>query len=85
MATRHHLVWPKHWYLTETEKMYRQLPCNIVQLGEEVHKLLHTHGFSPRKPPIGEMKEAINRYIDGDCGCVHHELQKRIRIVKRLK
>lgn len=69
--TRHHLYWPKAAYKHSTEKFFRQLPCNIILIGEDEHREVH-FGPPPNKPSRGEMLDKIGEFNQGQCGCLHH-------------
>lgn len=73
MNTRHHLFHPANAYKDEIGRMFRNLPCFIIRMDIRVHALLHEFGFSPRRPSRDEMLLFINRYLNGECDCVHHE------------
>lgn len=70
-TNRHHLFWPKHWYKTELEIQFRELPCHIVELAIGFHNLLHRCSdlHPPRKPTVEEMLGAVHAHHLGKCPC----------------
>ena len=70
MATsRHHLWWCQKNYTTPTERKFRNLPCNVVELDFNTHKLIHLHYEPPNKPTHTDMVVAIQRHRNHECGC----------------
>lgn len=62
--SRHHIFYPRRDYKTSTEKTFRRLPCHIVEMSEEGHRLLHQlafrdNGVIPDKPTRDEMLAKI--------------------------
>lgn len=69
MRDKHHLFWPRRNYKGKYERRFRNLPCNVVLLDEQIHSLLHTLQRPPGKPTHNEMLEAIHRHENQLCGC----------------
>lgn len=66
---RHHIWFPRREYTTPLERRFRQLPCNIIRMDAQAHKLLHLNMQPPRKPARDDMLTAIERHDRGLCGC----------------
>lgn len=81
MQNRHHIWYPRRDYKTPTERAFRSLPCFIVWLDVEAHKLLHVHQRPPSKPKHDEMVAAIDRHKQQACACYAGE---RIDQIERL-
>lgn len=69
MHDSHHIFHPRADYRTPTEKRFRRLPCNVVQIDKITHRLLHQYTKPPQKPPVDVMVQAIRRHEQGDCSC----------------
>lgn len=69
-TNRHHLYWPKRDYRSPTEKAFRSLPCNIVEMNVNDHRILHLVMEPPTKPTFVEMTVAIQRHKSLTCGCI---------------
>lgn len=55
----HHQAYPSSQYETKTEKRWRELPFNTVQLARCVHEAIHSSGYIPRKPAHEDMLSEI--------------------------
>ena len=62
MLTKHHCWYPRRDYTTALERKFRNLPCNIVLLEDDIHRLLHEYQEPPRKPSAKEMRQAIEQH-----------------------
>lgn len=69
---RHHLWWPKRDYLDSVGRVFRGLPCHILPLDIEIHRIIHAYLPPPRKPSRDEMLRAIERHNRRECVCGSH-------------
>lgn len=70
MATsRHHLWWPRREYKSPTQRHFRNLPCMVVEIDVETHKLIHAYNEPPIMPSHTEMTVAIERHKARECEC----------------
>jgi hypothetical protein len=74
--TKHHLWYPRFEYRGGTEKVFRNLPCNIILLDDRIHRLIHQYSMPPDKPNHNQMAEAINRHKTKQCSC-YTEIRKQ--------
>lgn len=58
----HHLYYEARHYQTKTEKDFRELDVNKIQLCRAVHDAIHASGYMPEKPAREDMIAAL----DGD-------------------
>ena len=69
MRNRHHLWYTRKQYTSGISKKFRGLPCNIILIDAEIHKLLHAHQRPPSKPSAKEMTLFVERHNAGLCSC----------------
>jgi hypothetical protein len=81
--SKHHLYYPSTWYVTDVERRFRNLPCNVM-----IMKRKPDHDLADLRPPLpkpthGDMIDAINEFERGQCGCNHH-VKRSYEFVKGL-
>jgi len=69
VENRHHLYFPRKNYRTPLERAFRNLPCHIVWLDVEAHRLLHVYSKPPTKPRRQDMELALDRHRHQSCSC----------------
>lgn len=75
---RHHLWWPRSAYVTQIERTFRELPCNIVRMDIVQHRELHVITPPPPKPSREFQMACISRHNSQMCGCYFDEKGRRL-------
>jgi hypothetical protein len=56
---RHHKYWPSDEYSSRTEKQFRQLEVNKVDICRWLHNTIHAVALPPEHPTVAVMRKAI--------------------------
>lgn len=59
-SDEHHLFYPRYEYTKPTEKLFRELPENKVQICRREHDEIHATEEPPKKPPVPVIIAALS-------------------------